>query len=91
LLVDDWEGWDPVKCICGLRLVFRNIGGYVQVSDAETGMWVANVFLFHRANGALVRPSYTYRAQLGRDDRDQHGIKNRRAIAEFATTFFKDG
>jgi hypothetical protein len=77
--------------VAGLRLDFRREGGIVKVTDAERDRWVANVFLFQRANGALVRPSDAYRAQLGRDESDRHGIENRNTIREYATKIYKDG
>jgi hypothetical protein len=76
--------------IAGLRLDFRCEGGIVKVTDAERDRWAANVFLFHRASGALVRPSNAYRAQLGRDESDRHGLENRNAIREYATKIYKD-
>ncbi|THV35697.1 hypothetical protein [Glycomyces buryatensis] len=81
--------------VAGLRLAFlvkhSRVGAYVQVTDAQTGTWVGNVFMLHRTDGALLRHSYAYREHLGRGQFDRHGTENRNAICEYATKIYRDG
>lgn len=84
------EQGEPVE-IAGLQLRFQPRGEYVEVIDAKTGAWVANVTAFHRTdNRPVIRHSYAYRDRLGRGDNDRHGAAERRAIAAHAALIYKD-